>query len=742
MRRPALNITLGLLASLAAAACQGTDSWVHPDHEPQPPQEKPIPLSLSLPGSCDHALDVLKAQLIYRMEMSLYVEEKDFLHRRGKGYFECNDPWWHVDRDDGVHDDDWSWEENWEGEESGDDGGDDGGEAGASDYSTTNTQVDGVDEADFVKNDGKFIYIVTGQTLSIFDAWPATQAHLVGSATIEGEPKKMHLYGDKVLVYSSLGFVSSSDPAFDYWSRFSGECTYGYDCDFTGDGRKLLVSTFDVSDKARPKLLRRTEYGGSYLNSRRIGDSVYTVVVFPSLELPSFVTVPPALLPYAGNNDCGEAIPFSRQEIHLMFEDLKTENALVIQALDIVELLPQTTDTVYSDGQGIVRSDLLGDCGELYIAGTGTDTNIIAVAGQSMSDSEPLHISSVMGKPGAVYADEDSLYLANRYNSAMSQNWFQGEAGELSELTVFHKFSLDTQTKGVAYEASGFAKGRLLNQFAMDEHDNHLRVAGTTGSLPSNEVHSTVTVLKQNEEDLQAVGLIDNIAPTEDIRSVRFDGDRGFVVTFKKTDPLFVLDFTDPKNPFVRGELKIPGYSTYMHLLDDHHLLTIGYDADEQGSFAFFDGVQLQIIDVSDLDHPVLAHKEIIGTRGSSSEAATNHLAFTYFRSRGWLAIPMTICEGGDNGTHGFEMTFSGLLVYRVDTEKGFSLLGGVPHSLASGASDDFYPNCATWWTTSNTQVKRSIFMEDTVYSIALDQMKVATIDDLEHPLASFDLPR
>jgi uncharacterized secreted protein with C-terminal beta-propeller domain len=179
-----------------------------------------------------------------------------------------------------------------------------------------------------------------------------------------------------------------------------------------------------------------------------------------------------------------------------------------------------------------------------------------------------------------------------------------------------------------------------------------------------------------------------------------------------------------------------------MHLMDENHLLTIGYDADEQGSFALFQGVQLQIIDVADLNDPRLVHKEVIGTRGSTSEATTNHLAFNYFGSRDLLALPMTICEGtGTGGSYAHEMTFSGLLVYEVTIDDGFARLGGVAHAEPQ-SGPDYWSACGNWWTDSNTLVQRSIFMESFVYSIARDKINVANVDDLSNVLVSIDLKR
>jgi hypothetical protein len=281
-------------------------------------------------------------------------------------------------------------------------------------------------------------------------------------------------------------------------------------------------------------------------------------------------------------------------------------------------------------------------------------------------------------------------------------------------------------------------KGHILNQFSMDEHEDHLRIATTSGRFRGPDTHSTVSILAGWPDGLEVVSQIDGIAPTEDIRSARFHGDVGFVVTFKKTDPLFVLNLSNPLHPKIRGKLKIPGFSTYMHLMDEEHLLTIGYDADDQGSFAWFAGIQLQIIDVSDLSDPRLIHKEVIGTRGSTSDATANHLAFNYFAREDLLAIPMVICEESPRpGVYGDSMTFSGLLVYRVRVGDGFEDLGGVPHEAPQIAPPYWSSPCYNWWTRVNSRVKRSILMDDFAYSIALDRINISSLDDLEHPIAT-----
>jgi hypothetical protein len=520
---------------------------------------------------------------------------------------------------------------------------------------------------------------------------------------------------------------------------YDAECTYGYDCDFRGDGRGLLVTLLDIEEKSSPQVLRQSELNGSYLNSRRIGDVVYTAVTFPEVTVPGVKYWPEGLL-----DDFGYCEPpdLDEEEIRTAFALLRMANQALIEESTIHDYLPSIRDTRYVGGDRIEEDGLLNGCRDFYISNARDGRQLLSLVSFDMTERDALNATTIVGRPGAVYANEQSLYVAVRHDERSMPVWYFEDREQRPEATTVHKFRLYHESIATEYRGSGVVKGRILNQFAMDEHEEHLRIATTTGHLPSPDVHSTMSALRDEGDELVVVGAIDGIAPTEDIRSVRFRGDVGFVVTFKKTDPLFVFDLSDAEAPTIRGELKIPGFSTYMHLMDENHLLTIGYDADDQGSFAWFQGVQLQIIDVEDLETPQLVHKEVIGTRGSTSEATTNHLAFNYFAYRDLLAIPMTICEGdGSGGSYAHEMTFSGLLVYSVTTGDGFDLLGGVPHA-APQSGDDYWSACGNWWTNSNSLVKRSIFMEDFVYSVAGDKINVAHVDDLSAVLVSIELMR
>ncbi len=594
---------------------------------------------------------------------------------------------------------------------------------GASATSMTNNQVAGVDEADFIKNDAKYVYATMNGALRIVQAWPAAEAREVSRFALEGEPKKLFVQGDRALVYVSLPRTAAVDeraPDGPFY-RGQSECTYGYDCQFGGDGTATALLVFDITDRAAPKQIRRIDLSGSLLAARRIGTAVHTVVVTPELSFPGVTEV------IAEDQGCGA--PTDPADRDKKYEELRKKNTALIQNAPLSDFLPSVTENGMDHAQN--------DCDALYREIEATGTAFTTLVSVDMAASNPPAVATVLSKPGPVYASAEALYMAVLSDGASNFGFVQ--TGAKTDLTTaLHKFRIGTDPKTTSYLASGKVKGHVLNQFSMDEHEGHLRVATSYGKVPSPDVHSTMSVLEQREGgELAVVGIVDEIAPMEDIRSVRFDGDRGFIVTFKKTDPLYAFDLADPKAPKITGELKIPGFSTYMHMLDEKHLLTIGYDAADQGNFAYFTGVLLQIFDVSDPANLKLAHKVSIGTRGTSSEALTNHLAFTLFQGK--LAVPMTLCEGGDeNGGFGSKMTFSGLMLFDVSVADGIDERGRVAHPKAGGSYDD--NGCSNWWTRASSVVQRSVFMDDFVYSIAQDVMRVQNVDALGTDVASVAL--
>jgi hypothetical protein len=587
-----------------------------------------------------------------------------------------------------------------------------------SEVSSTNNQVAGVDEADIVKTDGHYLYITRGSALIILEAWPADQLQEVARVALPGVAKNLFVEGDRALVYVSEQVSSSAQGGL----RRTTTCTYGYDCDFAGDGTRTRLSLFDVSDRAAPKLLREIAVSGSLLAARRIGGAVHTVVSDNAIRFDGLRYTPASL------SVCNPTQEDRNEAVLATFETLKQENAAIIDKTDVLGQLPSMSDS--RDGEA---ADSAASCGGYFRAKAGIGASFVTLFSFDMQQDEAIHAASIVSRPGAVYASEQSLYLSVRDVASYGA---YSSAGP-NETSSVHRFAIGQDPGLTRYEASGTIRGHVLNQFALDEWNGKLRVATSLGKVPDPNVTNMVSILERSGETLRLTGAVRNIAPHEDIRSVRFDGPRGFIVTFKKTDPLFVLDLSKPYAPALLGELKIPGFSTYMHMLDDEHLLTIGYDADDQGSFAYFQGVLLQIFDVSDPRDPKLAHKELIGTRGSSSEALTNHLAFNYFAPKGLLSFPITICEGGSAGSYGTNMTFSGLIVYDVDTEHGFRERGRVAHPSDPLLGSYNNAGCSNWWTRASSVVKRSVIMDDYVFSIADSAVRVQDLHALGADVAS-----
>jgi hypothetical protein len=584
--------------------------------------------------------------------------------------------------------------------------------------------VAGVDEADFIKNDNQYIYMVSAGAFRIIEAWPAPAARAIARLPIEGIPRKLFVAGDLALVYSSVpestassSGSTSSASSYGYGTGWR-ECTYGYACQFTGDGNPTKISIIDISDRASPRLIRELRTSASYLNARRIGTAVHTVLSAPG---PSFKNL--RYWPESGR--CGT----DPTALRAAFDELIRANTKIINEAPVGDLLPSLTDSRVEGSQRFTTPNQLATCQGFYKPVRTDGSAFTTILSLDLVRSSEPRTSTIVSRPGAVYASSTALYMAVPQQRGSRQDWYSGMSSA-EEATVVHRFDLEASPAGSSYAGSGLVKGRVLNQFATDEWNGDLRLATSNGHVPSPDVHSTLTVLRLQRGELATIGVLDKLAPKEDIRSVRFDGKRAFVVTFKKTDPLFVFDLSNPFSPRMLAELKIPGFSTYMHMMDEGHLLTIGYDASDQGSFAWFTGVRLQIFDVRNPSVPQLRAVEVIGTRGSSSEALTNHLAFNYFAPKELLALPMTICEGGDSsGGYGTDMTFSGLMVYRVTPATGFKLTGKVAHD-SDGAS------CSNWWTNASSVVKRSIIMDDFVYSVSEKRIKVNHLGNLAELVA------
>ena len=301
-------------------------------------------------------------------------------------------------------------------------------------------------------------------------------------------------------------------------------------------------------------------------------------------------------------------------------------------------------------------------------------------------------------------------------------------AASSEESTDIHKIALTDD--GPSYVGSGKVPGRPLDQYSFSEFNGDLRVATTSNAFTFDGASSNnVYVLRENalNGSLSIVGQLEGIAPGERIFSARFVGDKGFLVTFVQIDPLFTIDLSDPTNPVVVGELKVPGFSTFILPISETELLTIGRDATEEG---FPLGVQLSVFDVSDFANPTLTDKVVLGLNGSWSEALNNPKALTWLPSRRLVAIPVTLVEAGGEDFLG-GLSFSGLIVHHVSTDGQFTERGRISTQPPTVNEFDFFPTVA---------FTRGVFLDDDVFAVTPERVRGAAVSNVNGATISLEL--
>jgi hypothetical protein len=580
---------------------------------------------------------------------------------------------------------------------------DDGGAtSGPSDHTTTNIQELGVDEPDIVKTDGEWIYALQNGQLFIIHAWPAADAELVATLPMDGWPDSLFLHEDRLVAFSRGGGyfgggftdtpvsvdVEDVEVETGDWSDTGGEDEpvdtpdepEEEEGESEGDGGDepdteawfgAQVTVIDITDRTAPSVVRNVSSQGEIVAGRMIGSDLYLVQN-------SWFDMPWELYELLWDESLG--LP----EI----DEDSTEAERETAAEQARQILRPLVEAAYADQEiqdalpayidGTAEAAPLLDCTDIYKPAEDSMPGLVSVVHMDIAqDQGDISATGVLSAGANTYASQDNLYV---YMTSWSWGW--GWSTDVVE-THIHKFSLEGAVP--SYEASGGVDGWTLNQFAMSEHEDILRVATTMPQLEEDwEPVSQVTTLEADGGVLSEVGSVGDIAPGEVIYAVRMIGEKGYVVTFEQTDPLFTVDLADPANPTVVGELEIPGYSGYLHPIDDGHLLAVGMDGDADGLNG---GLAVSVFDVTDFANPTLAHKYTLGGDGWAwSEALYDHHAFTF--SKGVLSIPATN-YGWEDETD----AFSGLLVLDIDLDSGITELGRVNHAELIPNADE-----CTWW--------------------------------------------
>jgi inhibitor of cysteine peptidase len=541
------------------------------------------------------------------------------------------------------------------------------------DYSTTNIQVENVDEADIVKTDGDYIYSISEDNVIITDVKDPKQPKVV--ATIKSEdddiPEDIILYKDKLVVISTKG---NQTKRYYYNNRMN-----------------TVVKIYNITSREKPVLTKNYEMYEPYYTSRCI-DNVLYVISSGNLRKEDDKIV-------VGYNEDNMEKEMSIDKIKYL-KDVKTTKQTLISTVDLNN---ETAD--------IKLDSYLMNISNAYIS-----ENAIYLLNQKYNNDSKIPIKLLFGFKG-VFGLEDYYEM-------------DSESGYYTEI---YKFDIK---ENVEYKAKTKVKGKTINQYSLDEKDNHLRIA-----LYDND-GSRVAIF---DEDLKQIGISDNVAKGEKMYSSRFIGDKVYFVTYKTMDPLFVMDLSNEAKPKVLGKLKIPGYSTYLHPYDENHIIGIGMETKEIinrnsngkviSTTAKVVGMKMALFDVSNVNSPVQISSVVIGDSRTTSAILTNPKALLFSKEKSLIAIPV------NNYSQDFEVTSSnnyetminnytkyskpynaeGYLVYNINVQDGFKLKGVITHEKTN----------ATYYY-SNSKLLRGLYIDNNLYTVSETMIKVNELDSLK----------
>ncbi len=495
------------------------------------------------------------------------------------------------------------------------------------DYSGTNVQEEGVDEPDLVKTDGKTLFVVANGRINALDV-TGRQPRLLDSIKVENAwGAQLLLHGRRLLVLTHGGFMLPMLP-----------------------GAARLIAPYQISsstiteiDVSEPKSLRLAgtlKLEGTYVAARLVDG---TVRIVSSSYVP-------------------EALPFEQPDAQTTeaLAAARARNQAVVASSKAASWLPKYRLKRMRTGRVVERS--LVQCRHIKRPVTFSGLGLLTVLTVDLARGlEPVNSASIMTDGRIVYASPESLYVATERWATRPDPAKPTEEAE-GVRTAIHKFDISDPSRAV-YRGTGSVSGFLLNQWSLSEHRGVLRVVSTDAPAwwgAAGESESALTTLRQRDGALVQAGRVGGLGKGERVYAVRFVGDVGYVVTFRQIDPLYTLDLADPDRPRVLGELKIPGYSAYLHPIGEDLLLGVGQDATEEGRPT---GTQISLFDVSDLRRPTRLHKQSLGL--GWSEAESDHHAFLHWPQTGLVVVPF----GGQAAA------------FRVGRARGITEVGRVGHT-------------------------------------------------------------
>lgn len=599
-----------------------------------------------------------------------------------------------------------------------------------SDYSKTNVQVAGVDEADIMKTDGNFIYLLDYNDLYIIKAKPAVEASIVTKITFKSRPQEFYISGDRLVV-------------FGYDSQIFNDQTFK---SFKRQGSYTYLKIFDIADPKNPKQIKDLNIEGSYSNSRLIGDYLY----FVTNNYQNYIADEP-LLPRILDSgqvlaeQCGLSAKCYSPNIFYFDTDYNSFNFTSVNAINIKNVSELISGDIYllsADQNFYVSPNNIYITYTSYLNEYDLERDLtINLLKERLSADNQLKISKIEASESFVLSDvekKNKVYqLIQDYISSLDKGQksavqteienalkqeLMAKAKEL-EKTMIYKIAFSGSS--LNYVATASVPGRVLNQFSLDESNGYLRIATTKSQSwsrfleNSQESFSNVYVL---DDKLKVTGSLENLAVGERIYAVRFMGNRAYLVTYKETDPLLVIDLQTPSTPKLLGELKIPGYSTYLHPYSDNILLGFGRDTElSSNSQVLNKGLKLALFDVSNPSAPKELDSYIVGNKYSNSVALSDHKAFLISPSKNLISIPVSL----NSGEFADRLEFSGVLVFGVNNNK-LKLRGRIDHSDNGNYTKQDYWNQFSYFDNS---AKRSLYIDNALYTFSNKFLKINNLN-------------
>jgi inhibitor of cysteine peptidase len=528
-------------------------------------------------------------------------------------------------------------------------------------HSETNQQVLGVDELDTVKNDGQYIYTITNNTVAIVKGYPTADAVLLAKVSVDGTLQGIFVVGNRLVIVSEIPGYSypyygggAKLPSVSTGVAQPGSIATFYPIRSFSGTTALFV--FDISNHASPVIMTRVEVNGTLAGARLIGNDVYLVATQPVFCYPE-VLLPEQIV-----------------------------NGQVVKATPVQ----------------VYHSDI-ADQGYSFTTIVGFDT--------TQNNPGPVAKIYLIGSTSTIYVSLHDIYLTQPV-------WTQ------SQQTIVHRISIEGLA--ITYQATGAVPGHVLNQFSMDEYNTYLRIATTnccgqsSGPLPlafasAGQQETNVYVL---DKSLHVTGKLEGLSPGEQIYSARFMGDKAYLVTYKRTDPLFVIGLQDPARPSVLGQLNVTGVSDYLQPYDETHLIGIGQSGTDVAweNAVRFTGLKISLFDVTDPKKPAETSRYLIGGPGTSSPAINDHKAVLFDRTLNLLVIPVQVTA------QPYQPIWQGAYVFNITSTNGIVFKGGITQ-LQNGQLPT--------WQDNNHLITRTLYIGNVLYTISNNAVQMNNLTDL-----------